>query len=333
MLSQTRSLLVSVAVALAGLALLDAAFGAYAKRHFGPDVALHDAEKLGDGCLLTLGDSRMAAGIDPAALAEGLREGGAPRCVAPLAIGASPISGSAMALRRYLADGRKPAIVVLGESPGSLLPYTAPVDPADLFGNRAAEVAWSEASDVRRFYPDFPFAELDRGIRFTLARTNALMTYESAAWIKAKGLQDKLAAGGPAAPRNRFGAVSDMNALLGDFRSAALRGLAAYDGRWEDNAWFVVLRDLVRRSGARLVVLEVPMRSAYRTEVLDRPVTSRYREWLRGELAREGTPVVDMSATPVVSDADFGDGLHLDAEGAKRFSRELGAALARGAGE
>lgn len=74
------------------------------------------------------------------------------------------------------------------------------------------------------------------------------------------------------------------------------------------------------------------MRSTYRAEVLDRPVTERYRAWLKTELAREGTPVVDMSATPVVSDADFGDGLHLDAEGAKRFSRELGGIVAKRGG-
>jgi hypothetical protein len=324
----TRALLLSLATAFAGVTALDLAYGRYAGRHFGPNATLAEAEAVGDGCVVALGDSRMAAGFDPASVASALQRAGSPRCVAQLSIGGTPISTSAMAIRRYVADGRRPAMVVVGESPGSLLPFPKTIDPSDLFGNRAAEIAWSRASDVELFYPGFPFTDLDRGVRFSLARTNALVTYESGAWLKVKTLQERLVAGPPTAPRNRFGTIADMNALLDDFRSAALVSLAEYDGRWEHSRWFDLLRAVVRASGARLVVVELPMISRYRAEVLESPAAQRYRAWLRDDLAKDGVPVIDLSHPSTIHDEDFGDGLHLDEGGARRFSTELGDRIA-----
>jgi hypothetical protein len=330
---RTRAFLTSVVAALALLIALDRGYGAYARKHFIPSATLRQAEAQGDGCVVTLGDSRMAAAIDAAALAEALKAGGSPRCVAPLAIGAVPISGSAMAIRRFVADGRRPGVVVLGESDGTLLPELAPTDPSELVGNRAAELDWSRASDVGIYYPSFPLGELDRGLRFSLARTNALETFESATWVKVNALQRRLTGTEHAEPHNRFGAVSDMLTLLGGFRDAALRSLAHFDrgdgaGDWATSPWFDMLRAIVRRSGARLLVIEVPMRSSYRAEVLARPEAARYRQWLAQELARTGDLFLDFSAPKSVSDPDFGDGLHLDDASAARFSSELGASLA-----
>src|SRR6478735_634033 len=147
MQTTTRLLCVSAIFALAGLGLIDLCYGRYAINHFVPNITLHRAEAAGTRCLVTLGDSRMAAGIDPAALAAALRAGTVETCVAQLAIGAVPISGQAMALRRLLRDRAEPQWVVLGASAGTLLEERAP-DPSEFFGNRAAELAWSESSDV-----------------------------------------------------------------------------------------------------------------------------------------------------------------------------------------
>jgi hypothetical protein len=181
---------------------------------------------------------------------------------------------------------------------------------------------------VKVFYPELPFDQIDRALRFSLARTNALATYASLVWIKVATLQARLVPDGHAEAHNRFGLVSDMQALRGAFAEKATTSLRAFDGKWQMSPWFEMLRDEVRRSGARLVVVEVPMSSSYRAEVLDRPEAARYRTWLASELARAGDAFLDFSAPRSVTDEDFGDGVHLDDDGARRFSAELGAALA-----
>jgi hypothetical protein len=319
----------SIVTALAGLVALDGVFAVYGSRHFMPNTTLAAAEASGESCVVTLGDSRMAAGIDPTSLADTLRDRGAPRCVAALGIGAVGISGSAMAMRRLLADNRKPELVVLGESAGSLLPDDPP-DPSAFFGNRAVELEWSVPADVATYYPQFPFGQLDRGIRFSLARTNAIQTYESLVWFKVKALQERIVSGdrgGKIESRNRFGLDSDMRALLASFGSNAVTSLQAFDGRWRSSPWFNMLQSLVRQAHARLVVVEMPMASSYRAEVLDREDAVRYRTWLRAELEHSGDVYLDLSPSSV-RDEDFADGLHLNESGARRFSAALGEALA-----
>ena len=145
-----------------------------------------------------------------------------------------------------------------------------------------------------------------------------------------KTLQERLAGGlREDEPRNRFGAVSDMQALLAGFRRGAMKSLEHFDGHWRASAWFELLREVAHRSGARLIVIEVPMRSSYRAEVLQTRAARRYDDWLRTELLRAGDLFLDESSPRAVTDDDFGDGLHLDAAGSRRFSAELGEELAR----
>ena len=327
MQTSTRLLLVSGIVAVAVLGLIDLGYGRYAEKHFIPNMTLHKAEAAGTRCLVTLGDSRMAAGIDGPALTDALRAETVETCVAQLAIGALPISGQAMALRRLVHDGRFPRWVVLGASAGTLLDEDSP-DPSELFGNRAAELAWSDSSDIYRYYPGFPFTDLDRGVRFWFARSNALTTYASATWIKTQTLQDRLVGNRPETQRNRFGSLDDMRALLASFRDRALQALAASNGGYRLSPWFELVQSLVHDSGARLIVLEVPMHASYRREVLDSVGGRKYRQWLESQLARSGDAFLDMSAPASVHDQNFSDGIHLDEGGAKAFSRELGKELA-----
>jgi hypothetical protein len=322
----TRFLCISVVAAIAGLSALDLAYGRHARTHFGPNVTVQQAEAAGTGCVVTLGDSRMAAGIDPPALRKALRVRGVEVCIAPLAVGALPISGQAMALRRFMRDGRRPTAVVLGESTGTLLDEGSP-DPSVFFGNRAAELAWSEPSDLHIYYPSFPFGDLDRGVRFWFARSNALSVYASATWIKTQNLQEQLTGNSRREPHNRFGSLADMHALLGAFREQATAGLAAQNGHYRLNRWFELVQRLVHDGGARLVVIEVPMPSSYRAEVVNSVAGRQYRVWLQNELARSGDAFIDMSAPQSVNDRDFRDGVHLNADGAKAFSADLGIQL------
>ncbi len=165
-------------------------------------------------------------------------------------------------------------------------------------------------------------------MRFSFARSNALSIYASPLWFKTQALQDRLTGKTRDEPRNRFGSLDDMHALLDTFRDDATKGLAKWDGHWRLTPWFEMVRLLAHGSGARLIVLELPMPSRYRQEVLDSPEGRRYSKWLRDELAREKDDYFDLSAPSLVSDDDFGDGVHLNATGAGRFSADLGAVIA-----
>jgi hypothetical protein len=200
-------------------------------------------------------------------------------------------------------------------------------DPNAFFGNRAAELAWSVPADVEVYYPGFPFSDFDRGVRFLFARSDALSIYASALWLKTQAVQDRLTGKLHDEPRTRFGSLADMHALLDAFRDEATKGLARWDGHWRLTPWFEMLRDLVHSNGARLIVLEVPMPSRYRREVLESSPALRFTTWLRGELARNGDAHLDLSAPLSVRDEDFGDGVHLDSEGARNFSSDLGRSL------
>src|SRR5436190_22382431 len=100
-----RRLLFSVATAAVGLVAADRLLGWYGQRHFLPEQQMQAALSGGDGCILILGDSRMAAGLNQPVLHQALSQRGADRCIADLAIGATDVSGAFVAARHYLAAG------------------------------------------------------------------------------------------------------------------------------------------------------------------------------------------------------------------------------------
>ena len=72
MTPSTRGLMTSLLMFGSGLGSVDALLAHYAQSHFVPNQVLRAAVAAGDGCVVTIGDSRIAAGIDPAALASTL---------------------------------------------------------------------------------------------------------------------------------------------------------------------------------------------------------------------------------------------------------------------
>jgi hypothetical protein len=306
-------------VLVIALAQTDATLARYAQRHFGPNKILREAVAAGEGCVVTIGDSRMQAGVDPEEMRTAL---GGECCVASLGIGALGIEGQSLALRRYVEAPRAPRVVVLGAGP--LLP-TEPVDPSKMVGNMAVELAWSRAGDVGAFFPGFPFVSLDRGLRFSMERANALESYASLVWEKMQLWQSRLT-GGASHASNRFGLLEDMQALAGGFAADAVDGLERWSGRWQEGPWFDAIDATTRRAGATLVVAHVPVPTVYRRRVNELPLWKSYEAWLAGDLARQHAVYVDMSAS--VDDELFADGVHLSPDGARLFSSQLGRAVA-----
>ena len=211
-------------------------------------------------------------------------------CVAPLGLGAVGIEGQTLALRAYLSAPRSPRVVVLGAGP--LLPVET-VDPADMTGNAAEELAWSRAGDVRSFFPDFPLGHLDRGLRFSIARATALQSYASLIWAKVQRAQNALLGGKNQGPANRFGLIEDMQALASTFATSASGQLERWSGNWQVGPWFEEIRRLTHAKGATLIVVHVPVRELYRRTVNDTAPWKSYEAWLRGELAEHGDAYVD----------------------------------------
>jgi hypothetical protein len=319
----TRRLLESFVILILGTSLLDLGLGRYVRGHFVPNQVMREALAAGDGCILAIGDSRVEAGIDAGVLEEAAAQRGVRTCAANLGIGAVGIEGQAIALRSYL-EHRSPSIVVLGVGP--LLPSAAP-DPAEMVGNVAIELAWSRASDVTAFYPSFPFEHLDAGLRFSIARTNVLQSYASLVWARVQALQSSFLGTGGAAPRNRFGLLSDMHALTKSFTTTAQSQLAENQRAWREGPWFEAIDTMAHEKRAPVLVVHVPMNTAYRRAVNDTPLWSSYEAWLTSDLARRGDSYLDLSA--VLGDDRFQDGVHPNSAGARAVSLSVGEAAVR----
>jgi hypothetical protein len=204
------------------------------------------------------------------------------------------------------------------------LPVDA-IDPSDMAGNAAEELAWSRAGDVRAFFPEFPLRDLDRGLRFSIARATALQSYASLVSAKVQGVQSTILGASNRGPANRFGLIEDMQALAGTFANGASRQLERWAGNWQEGAWFEAIRALVHAKGATLVVVHVPVRKLYRRTVNDTALWTSYEAWFRADLAKGGDAYVDLSEC--LDDALLEDGVHANAEGARIFSQSLGRAI------
>jgi hypothetical protein len=323
-MSPLRSLAISVLTFVVGLACADFGYGRYASLRYIPEQRFRAAVAEGDGCVLTVGDSRMVAGIDHATLERAFEASGTPVCTASIAIGALKLSGQVIVLRRYL-ELRRPKMVVFGVSEGSLLPDAEREDPSAMVGNRAVELAWSNGEERSALYPSFELESLDAQFRHRVRSATALGSFASLAWARLKTMEDGLVRLGPAGPSNQFGLLSDMQALGGSFQREALDKLARWDGRFPRSFWLDRARELARARGARVVVVAVPMPSAYRRAVNETPAARRFHRWLEQRERDAGERYVDLSAA--VSDDQFHDGIHLAAPGAATFSTRLAAAL------
>jgi hypothetical protein len=322
--SSTRSLLASLLTFASGLGSADALLAHHAREAFGPNQRMGAAIARGDGCVVAVGDSRIAAGVDPDALASELESRAAHACVAPLGIpGVVDIQGQALVLRTYLLASRAPRVVVLGA--GALLPTEA-IDPSEMAGNAALDLAWSRAADARDFFPGFTPRDLDRALRFSVERASALQTYGWLVWDQVQARRSDLLGDLDRRPANRFGRFEDMDALAGAFADRAERALERWDEHWQEGPWFEAIRALVHARRASLVVVHVPVRASYRRRVNDTARWKSYEAWLREDLAGHGDRYVDLSSC--LDDALLDDGVHANAEGARVFSRALGRAIA-----
>jgi hypothetical protein len=330
-ISKTAALFVPVGVCLGVMSLTGYALSRYAPAHYLPEQKMAAAIAAGDQCVLVGGDSRMAAAFDGDAIQARLQMAEGHRCLADVSIGATDASGWFLAVRKYLSSGRRPSALVIGiVADGPLLPtFDAPV--GDRTGNNAIHLTWTRAADVRLEVPGFPAASIeafDDGFRFLVARLTPLGKYQSLFWKRLSDLDAKAA--GTAAKGNQFGELGQMAALESQMRQGAVDRLAtamrsAPYRRW--SAWFVSIVELADRSGAPLVLVELPMPSSYRHAVTDTQFAAAYRDWLRSQADLHRGGLLDLSHPGWLGDDLFIDNLHLGKRGAELVSSAIGTEL------
>jgi hypothetical protein len=332
-----RLLVASLMTWLALLSGVAAGVRRYALRHHLPEQRMTEGLQAGDGCLVLLGDSRMDAATDLAALhlaLRGARRGlGHDRCVVQLALGATDVGGMALTARTYLAQGPRPRAVVIGKVGDSLASGVTPLGPEDMIGNNSIHLTWSRPLDVFAEVPGFPLANVgafDTGFRFLVARSTPLGRYQSLISAKIQSLEAALTGRRPG-DRNRFGGLDDMALLEGGLRARPLRQLTAVMSEPEDHRlgpWFGQLVQLLQRQQIPFVVVELPMRRAYRDQVTDTRLAQAYQQWLGEALPPRGGRFIDLAHADWVRDDLFADDLHLNAQGARLASAALGGDLA-----
>jgi hypothetical protein len=313
-----------VGIVLAVLALAEVSFRAYVPARYIPERTLRAALEAGDRCVVTLGDSRMVAGVNAAVVKSGLEQRGRPSCLAELAIGGGSIHVQYLAFRRYLEAAPAPRLLVLGVSVDSLLAPERPADPESMIGNEALALGWSQVEDVWLLYPGFPARHFDPGMRFLFHRSTYLTSYGSLLWAKTRALQDRLVGSGRS-PQNRFGLVSDMETLADELRDKAARRLSDFPSRASLHPAF---RELLRRAHAhrvKVLVVEVPMPPAHRASLHESGKLELVRAAIREMVRASGGTYDDLGSSPWAEDRFFSDSLHLDGNGALRFSADLAA--------
>jgi hypothetical protein len=328
-----RSLLVPALTALALIGVADRLLASRAARHFLPEQKLEAAVAAGSGCILLLGDSRMDAAYSPSDLHNGLDRTGFDGCVADLSVGATDVSGAYLAAREYLARGGRPRLVVVGKVADSLIDPDSRLDPQQMIGNNAIHLLWSRPSDVVLEVPGFPAASIeafDAGFRFMVGRATAIGRYQSLFWVRVQRAQDRFLTG-PEPTVNRFGQISDMSRLEENLRTKALsrmgHAMTASTER-ELGTWFTRLDQLFQDARIPFAIVELPMPERYRRLVTRTPQAVAYQRWLTERLVLSGGTSIDLGEPTWIDDALFADALHLNPEGAKRLSRDLGERLA-----
>jgi hypothetical protein len=273
---------------------------------------------------LFLGNSLMEAGCDMDAFTATWSRVGPPLAAVNLALGATTPVEHAVILDRVLQGAVRPKYIVYGFFDDQL---NAPVqgDWSLLVGNRALSYYYPDTA-AALYAPGSTLKRLE--LKFT--QSVPMLAERSSLWTQVEFLRWKMEdIGMPKRATNRFGRVADFNALqAGDLASFNRRCCAIVA---EKTGFSRPIQDLMqhaRASGARFVLVEMPMPSKHRSVFYASPVWAEMRAHLQALAAEAGATYV-VASDWIDDDAKFEDAAHLNEQGAKAFSARLAGAIAR----
>ncbi len=271
-----------------------------------------------------LGNSLVEAGCDMGAFLTAWPHNQPPLSPLNLALGATSPVEHYLILNRALRQPLHLKYLIYGFFDDQL--NAAPRGGwSDLLGNRA--FSYYFPGEAASFYA--PGSRLKRWEMETVGHI-PMLSERSSFWGKVELFRRWLGGlGMPLRKTDRFGRVAD-------FRSLEAKDTQSFNRRCEAilkrHAGFSApIRDIIRLAqahGARVILLEMPLPSHHRKLYYSSPEWARLRAHLQ-TLARQAHADYLSASDWVKDDGDFADPMHLSEAGAKVFSRELAAAIAR----
>ncbi|MBA3683789.1 MAG: hypothetical protein H0W72_00870 [Planctomycetes bacterium] len=315
-----RRFAIAVAVCLAVLLAFNAAVWS-ASRSTQRQQALGQARAAGSAHALFFGNSLMAGGCDPEAFAASWRAStGTGIAAMNLALGQSgPVEHWLLAKTAFAAQPR-PRLVVYGFFDTQL------TDPCrggwgDLTGNRA--LAYSFPGEAARFYGD---GSTVAHAWYATVGAIPLLSERWSLWSRVESGRRRLEAlGMPPRADNRFGRAGDFAAFNQDAEGmhARCRGVVTGDGSFSPP--IAELLRGARSTGARTVLVAMPMPERHRRGFYAQDAWSSYAAWIRDQAALAGGEVVD--ASDWLTDDAFVDDVHLGDPGSAAFCTKLAEVL------
>lgn len=268
-----------------------------------------------------LGNSLVEAGCDVAAFSSALPPNAGRLSPVNLALGATSPVEHYLILSRALQHPLHLKYLIYGFFDDQLL-TPARAQWADLVGNRALDYYFP--AQAASFYA--PGSRLETW-ELRLTGDVPMLADRSSYWGKVELLRRVVEdVGMPGHKSNRFGRVEDFAALEAKDLPSFVQRCAT--GR-ELEAFSAPIREIIRlgaTSGAKVVLVEMPMPSRHRQIFYSSPAWAELRAHAQS-LARREHAVYLTADDWVADDRAFEDATHLSQEGAKIFSRQLAQAI------
>jgi len=271
-----------------------------------------------------LGNSLVEAGCDVAAFQSGWPATNVAPTAINLALGATSPVEHFLILHRALEQPLRLKYLIYGFFDDQLND-TPRGQWSDLVGNRAFSYYFPDQAAA--FYT--PGSSLRKWELRVIGHV-PMLADRSSLWGKVELLRRRLEdIGLPKRPTNRFGRVADFAALEPkDIASFDERCRAVAEGKAGFSEPVRELIALARQRGAAVILVEMPMPSSHRRRFYSLPAWGQMRAYLQA-LARQQQALYLSASDWVRDDANFEDATHLNEQGAKLFSQQLAAAVAR----
>ena len=303
-------------VALAALICLNLAI-VRAARQLPPQQLLQRIERTAAKTrFVFLGDSQMAADIDPALFSAACARPNDLRPSINVGIGATKASEHFLILEQLLAHAPAADVVFYGFY-DNLLTEPVPSRFQELGGNRALAFLWP-ARAAELIFPSQPVSQW----QFRFIATIPMVAERLGIWAKVERARRYLAAiGVPPAAESRFGRAADFAGAepADEHRFEESLGRAVREQQPLNHS----VKEILRLSSSRnltfhLILMPVP--SGHRTRFYRSTAWIEYLNHIR-DLIGSGAQVID--ASDWLADENFEDALHAAPTGAKLFSAQL----------
>ena len=279
---------------------------------------LADARNSGPAQTIALGNSLVRSAFKAEEFAAAQQSSGVQSAALNMAMGASTPAEHLLLLRAALRADDHARVLLYGFYDFQL------TDPVwfrfgDMIGNHDL-LYYDEPEFARRYYSMTRYDAAG----FEITRHFPLLAERGAVWAKVERLRRAISQQGmPKQATNQFGRVADFTLLEADSQDEFVKHCQRASQEQLNAPVLEIIREAQERQ-LRVVFVLMPLPPKHVETFYETLAWQEYQRHLRELLAKQNVAVVDASRWfPDVN--KFGDALHLNEEGAKEFSRRLGA--------